>query len=672
MANDLYPTRVRFTDGQFLQAADLADEQTYHLLMRWRHNLGLHSWGILTGLEIQLATAPGSPLEMLVLGGMALDGYGREIVLAQPAPAAPFANDFNAVYDVLIGYNHSREKSTTDGALGRNRCPAPRFVEQPAVVVVKTADRPGSDPTRPGEVPEGDLDFTADGLPPDDPNRPWPVLLGRVSYSGDSWVVDSSVRRYAGLIADRIEAPIYVDPSDGSKYPPRTVLFNGTDPGSAYSFAVVSVPPGSAPDPDSTPPIIGIRSQQGDERIEFCSTRVSVEADMVFRNGSAMEFQPNPVGAQGLHAQAGPGIGLWRLYHHFEPPAPLTPQTATTQSNVEIPLGVGGTNTPSPSALPKYSEELRLTMPASPANRVAIGCADDKGKFTPVLTVNGDNTVTIYGNLTVLGGITGLPADAPAGLGGAAVVNVGDIFARAVRVFPQATTSDQFKALIEPLFGSSLGRPALRAAIADKADATDIAIFAPAFWSDDTKAKALGAAANNASPDTGPNVKIFLDFLTQITSPIPDDAGSQPLSQVVGDWLFRLDGTGAAGIADINFSNAKDDAIAGFAISATKDVTLELSTAKFTKLIQKLITHDGAAEEMMRQIAANKPEVIGDLFPTDPDTIKTILNGIYKDTPASSRSITAKATALGTAWTEYSPPNTAPPTPAPTPPTAGS
>ena len=51
MSTTQIPTRVRFFNGQFLQAADLVDEQAYHVQMRWRHNLALHSWGIVAGLE---------------------------------------------------------------------------------------------------------------------------------------------------------------------------------------------------------------------------------------------------------------------------------------------------------------------------------------------------------------------------------------------------------------------------------------------------------------------------------------------------------------------------------------------------------------------------------------------------------------------------------------------
>jgi hypothetical protein len=78
--------RLNYYEGEYLGAVDFQAEQEYHRDMRRRHNLGQHTWGIVTGLE--LAQAPnggmdGSNVEVDVYlqPGMAVDGFGREIVI---------------------------------------------------------------------------------------------------------------------------------------------------------------------------------------------------------------------------------------------------------------------------------------------------------------------------------------------------------------------------------------------------------------------------------------------------------------------------------------------------------------------------------------------------------------------------------------------------------------
>ena len=44
--------RLHYYERQYLGAADLEDQQTYLRDMRRRHNLGPHTWGIVTGLDL--------------------------------------------------------------------------------------------------------------------------------------------------------------------------------------------------------------------------------------------------------------------------------------------------------------------------------------------------------------------------------------------------------------------------------------------------------------------------------------------------------------------------------------------------------------------------------------------------------------------------------------------
>src|SRR5438309_1834447 len=68
--------RLNYFNGQFLREEDFTEEQTYHLDMRRRHNLRLHTPGIVFGL----AVTPGTG-KVTVQPGMAIDVQGREIIL---------------------------------------------------------------------------------------------------------------------------------------------------------------------------------------------------------------------------------------------------------------------------------------------------------------------------------------------------------------------------------------------------------------------------------------------------------------------------------------------------------------------------------------------------------------------------------------------------------------
>ena len=62
--------------GNLSGCSKLRDEQAYHIALRRRHNLSHHSWGIVVGLEI-VRDENGQPV---LLPGLAIDGYGRELL----------------------------------------------------------------------------------------------------------------------------------------------------------------------------------------------------------------------------------------------------------------------------------------------------------------------------------------------------------------------------------------------------------------------------------------------------------------------------------------------------------------------------------------------------------------------------------------------------------------
>ena len=47
--------RLNYFSGRLLTAEDLKEEQTYHLNKRRLHNLALHDWGVVVGLDVSIS-----------------------------------------------------------------------------------------------------------------------------------------------------------------------------------------------------------------------------------------------------------------------------------------------------------------------------------------------------------------------------------------------------------------------------------------------------------------------------------------------------------------------------------------------------------------------------------------------------------------------------------------
>src|ERR1700759_1557917 len=74
--------RVNYFQGMMLVDQDFKDDQTYHRQMRHRHNLELHTWGVVRGLEVSLSAGV-----VQVSEGLAIAASGKEIWWAGGAPA---------------------------------------------------------------------------------------------------------------------------------------------------------------------------------------------------------------------------------------------------------------------------------------------------------------------------------------------------------------------------------------------------------------------------------------------------------------------------------------------------------------------------------------------------------------------------------------------------------
>jgi len=196
---------VRFRERQVLRAADLELEQSYLTAMRRRHNIGQHGWGIVSGLELTMTPAGVA----IVRPGMAVDGYGRELFVHAPLelPADAFDTLGSDSLDVWLFYDLMEmsvpQRGSWDCGPGQNS----RTREQSRLRL--TISR-GVDPRGPIEVPDDDLLFPPQEMPPDSPAREWPIFLGTITRTNSltrRYDAPRSSRPYATLVGESVVAP---------------------------------------------------------------------------------------------------------------------------------------------------------------------------------------------------------------------------------------------------------------------------------------------------------------------------------------------------------------------------------------------------------------------------------------------------------------------------------
>jgi hypothetical protein len=204
------PTRVNYFDRQFIRLAELKDEQAYHLEIHRRHNLSHHSWGIVIGLEI-VKEQDGRPA---LRPGLAVDGYGRELLLLERRVIN--REDFDRYGTSRLDLWLEYELEFADDRLAPVECgetdPRRRYraIERAHVAMTRGGALP--DPRRPPGVPADVLAQDPSLSTSDDPRDRWPVYLGRIIMvlppSGPpEFTVDTADRVYAGLNAAAIDHP---------------------------------------------------------------------------------------------------------------------------------------------------------------------------------------------------------------------------------------------------------------------------------------------------------------------------------------------------------------------------------------------------------------------------------------------------------------------------------
>lgn len=329
--------RPRFQDGRVLRTSDFVDEQAYHLTGHRRHNMTGHRWGVAAGLGVVLVDG-----DLVVEPGLAVDGYGRDVVLDSARGLDLRGFDVRGIeaVDVWVGYDRTPVPAPDDGV---------DLLADAAVIELSDAD-PDLDPRRPPGVDPADLDDPGRRPPPDDPVRRWPVYLGRITRDltdpDAPPVVETDRRPWIGLVGASVETP------DGV---PWLTLGQGAAP-----IVAMGLPDAAGNRPLTLSTADGVR----------LDAQLTVGGELVLRGGALVLDPAGPP----LPA-APPDAPAWSLSH--------------SASDVAHELRVA-----MPSA-----------QPGDPPRRLVVGTWQDDD-FVPRLVVDESGTVTIAGNLVVNGRVS--------------------------------------------------------------------------------------------------------------------------------------------------------------------------------------------------------------------------------------------------------------------------
>jgi hypothetical protein len=132
--------RVNYFNTQFLQEADFQDEQAYHIRLRRANNLAIHGWGIIAGLEIE---STGTTNEIAVKPGIAIDKFGREIILAEDSPQRSYSG-FNPGDVVFLTIAYDTATDTADQNPSGDTTKFIRTIERPKLAKSPTAINDGT------------------------------------------------------------------------------------------------------------------------------------------------------------------------------------------------------------------------------------------------------------------------------------------------------------------------------------------------------------------------------------------------------------------------------------------------------------------------------------------------------------------------------------------------
>jgi len=191
--------RPVFFNGKILGAADLTATVDYPRNQMARHSRYVHSWGIVTGLEL---TA-----DYKVTVGIAIDGTGREVVVPAQVPLPPFdiastGLPSATLYPVyLSGVDQAAAPSSSlTGACGSAQSSSTTETYQ------ITFGSPGSELAVAEQTPPAITDGTDDGI-----SGTWLILLGFVTWQSGNFTSVANTnpannvgRQYVGVNAAQV------------------------------------------------------------------------------------------------------------------------------------------------------------------------------------------------------------------------------------------------------------------------------------------------------------------------------------------------------------------------------------------------------------------------------------------------------------------------------------
>jgi hypothetical protein len=208
--------RLRYYAQQYLGPGDFQDEQEYHRGMRRRHNVGPHTWGIVAGLELEERKPSSGALEVWLKPGMAIDGFGRELLVLRPRRldkelfAGLTADDH---FQLWIRY---QERGGRPPPGGYESCEELEHQLSRLVESYRLAAGPDDHPHDPVVVDGAEVSSPPDlSLPHQELGEgKWLVPLGRVHWNGQTAAFDEADpgaleegRRYVAIVAAEVLAP---------------------------------------------------------------------------------------------------------------------------------------------------------------------------------------------------------------------------------------------------------------------------------------------------------------------------------------------------------------------------------------------------------------------------------------------------------------------------------
>jgi hypothetical protein len=207
--------RPIFSENQILSAADVNGIVNHARDAMARHDRYLHSWGIANGLELtgtEREDTAGKYLEVTLSPGIAIDGTGREIVVADEqrlsevlfdqlniAESVSDPNDPPRYPVYLLGRDEKMQSVSTSAAFCAGTG-STRTIEGFEITFGRVGSSADLDQQNTPTPEQGPGDSTSSG---------WKLLLGYVEWDGVhfSKVADESDgigRRYAGVRADEV------------------------------------------------------------------------------------------------------------------------------------------------------------------------------------------------------------------------------------------------------------------------------------------------------------------------------------------------------------------------------------------------------------------------------------------------------------------------------------